>query len=228
MRKLILVLLLLLVPSLVIGGSLDSTRNVRVAARRALGVDTTGGGLTDANANYFIQEALVMHDPVLRGNVVEWVFTTTYNEYQYSIDSNIIGIISAQIEKGDVVKPLLPIPIAGWDQMKHKSTKSKKDLERYPSYYDWTDDYLFLFPVPTRENSDYDTVRVIGYRNVAEVDTIVDLSHLPERYKLAIRKYVTWQAALANSDPRTAGFEKVYDQQVAILRGEKIRGPVTK
>lgn len=234
MKKWFIVAALLLIPALCVGGSLDSTRNVRVAARRALGIDTTGGGLSDANANYFIQEALVMHNPLLHDNEVEWVFTTGFNEYQYSLDSNIIGISSVRFEKGDTVKALVPIPMSLWTTMPHQTTKGRGQNKeeswrlQYPSYYDWTDNYLFLYPVPTHKGSLYDTIRVIGYRNIASVDTIVDLSYLPEKYRIAIKKYVVWQAALANSDPRTAAFEKVYGEQVTILRGEKIRGPASE
>lgn len=225
MKRILLALLLLLFAAPL--SASDSTLyltfdQIAVAARGSLGYDTTSTvGLSDAANARFAREGLLALQPFMKGDEVEWIFTTTYMEHRYAIDSDIVWISSVTWRKQDSAKVLLPITMKNWGQVEHKHTMGAKNYLAHPSYYDWSDAYLLLYPIPSLKSGAYDTIRVIGYQAVSDLDTITTMTHLKERYRIAVKKYVTWQAAKANYDVRTNLFMQEYKEAVAILRGEK-------
>lgn len=219
MRRLIFLLLLLLPVGASAADELfNNMDDALIYMRQTLGYTTaSSNALSDSAGRFFLRSGIVTINPIIRGDKVEWVFTLTYHQNAYAIDSNIIGVLSVEWKKLDSVKSLVYVPRAMWYNMEHQSSKGQRGRLARPSYYDYNEDYLYLYPVPTEKTGAYDTIRVLGYRSVSDLDTVTSLTFMPEAYRVAVVKWAAWQAARARQHPLTESLRLEYLEQIAVI-----------
>lgn len=177
-------------------------------ARRDLNVDTAGNAyLTDTVAYQKIREGIALINPLLKGDKATTVHITSFHQNTYTLDTTFVGIISVEWAKGDTVKGLVFVPRERWYEMEHKSTKGKKEYLERPSYYDYTEDQLFVHPPPRIIG---DTIKVLGWKRLSYMDTLSLLLGIPEAQRVVVLKYVIWQAGKAKGNPLTQIFRDDY------------------
>lgn len=178
-------------------GPLDSLRHYQRDMRRHLNVDTASSNYcTDAVAGTLIRESIMTLLPVIRGKKTTWSTATTYRQGTYSLDSAALGIAAVVWSLNDSLKSLVYVPKSKWYEMNHKSTSEKQDYLKRPSYYDYDDDNLYVFPVPTKAG---DTLRISGWQHVAGLGAATDLSSIPQAYRPVILSYAVYLFARGKS-----------------------------
>lgn len=200
-RILIAVLLVLVASQLMAADVLETWDDYRVAMRRKLGYDTAATGLlTDANAAAFIREAVVQIVPLVQARKQITSVVTTYKNYTYALDTTLTGILAVWWSKNDSIKVLKYVPINSWSEQEHKKTsgESVPFLQR-PSFYDYTDSLLLVYPSPSLNFGD--TLRIKGLHRISSVLTDSTLSEIPQKYRMPVLNYATWVAAVARTDP---------------------------
>ena len=214
-RLLIAAIVLVLCGSVLADDFLDSREDYRIQIRRKLGFTTSSSGAaTDGNLDAFVSEGVAYTMPLIRSSKQEQTFVTSYETASYALDTTTIGVEAVWIKHRDTIKVLVPLPIAEWGEKTHEYTRGQKlsRLKR-PSYYDWTDSLLYLFPVPTRG----DTVHVMGWHDLGDITTDTLLTSIPQQYRVVVLNYATWKCALANMDSRAPTFKALLDESVANL-----------
>jgi hypothetical protein len=202
MKRLIILLVSVLgFSSAQAGDLLDSLSAYRYQMRRHLGVDTASTGyISDENANQFVREAIVTLMPVIRADKIDDTITTSYRQTDYSLDSTFLGVISVEWRKMDTIKALQYVPRGKWYDLKHNATQGGKNpyLKR-PSFFDYDDDYLYVFPVPTTTVAD--TIIVHGWRKLPSVMAASDLTAIPQAYRVPILHWAVYLVARAKQKP---------------------------
>lgn len=203
------VLLVLLLTSSALGNSyLDSRTDYYVAARLKLGLTTaSSGSLTDTAASGFFSEAVTAILPLNRGVKRLTTFTTTYHEDTYELDSTLTGILAVRWTKNDSTKSLRYLPIELWGEQEHDKTTGKPKKLHRPSFYDFTDSLIILYPAPSKFGT-ADTIEIMGFHRVADIDTQSTPTVIPEHYRISILYHMVYNAALAGQDPRIQFFRE--------------------
>ena len=203
MRNLLLIVCVLLIGGPVLAQDFVETKaEYRKQIRLKLGVDTSSSGyLTDDAANAFISEALTFALPLIKGKKIVTSFVTAYRDGDYPLDPTMDGIFAVWWSQNDSVKPLSYLPISQWGNADHQSTKGNPEgaLKR-PSYYDYSDDSLFVYPIPYASIGD--TIKVLGWAEEVSTATDTSFAQIPQKYRTVIVNYAAWLAAEARSDPR--------------------------
>lgn len=213
-RWLVAIMLLSLAGSAQAGQFLETFDEVRAQARAKLNILSTSAYLTDSTANQYIREGMLALNPMVMYDKEVKTTVTTFKQNTYSLDTMMIGLISVEFSDGDSVKTLKYVPRGLWfEQYTHK-TGGKTGYEKLPSFYDYSDDQLFVYPTPTRAG---DTIKMYGWQKVGDLDTVSTLTKLPEAYRIAILHYVVYAAAEARSDPRTDRFFQNYQRATAVI-----------
>lgn len=221
-------LIALLIASSVLSAEYLSTFSaVRSEVKSALNISGTTY-VSDSTLNGFIREAIVTTNPTLRGNKTVTSFVTSYYQNTYSIDTLLIDILSVEWSYNDSVKSLVYVPRSKWYEQAHKETKDKSGYEKRPSFFDFTDDQIFLYPTPTKTG---DTIRVLGVSRITGMDTLSSLATVPEEYRPAILKYVIWKVASSKQHPLSDRYYNEYvmarDMISVVFRGV-FNAPATK
>jgi len=217
MKRIGYIIVLMLLPCLVhAGGFLGTIENYRDQIKRRLNVKTSSTAfISDTVANQFIREAVVTMMPAIRADKTVWTITTTYKQNAYSLDSTVLGISSVEWSKNDSVKSFVPVPRAKFYEMEHRETAGQKNgYDRRPSYYDYIDDQIFVYPPPTVVG---DTIKIVGWQKVVNIDTATDLSAIPQVYRPAILTYSIYLIARRGERRDAEMFYRDYTNVVHLL-----------
>jgi len=199
---------------------LDDFTGYGVKMRQSLGISGSATGmLDDTTANNFVREAIVTLSPLIKPRKATTTIITTYRQNAYSLDTLVSGIIAVEWSKNDSVKSLVYVPRNLWYEQYSKVTKDKKDpYQQRPSYYDFIDGTIYLYPVPSAVRGD--TIKIMGWEKLPNFISADTLEIIPLIYRVAILKYAVYLAARARSNPMTPMYLRDYEQAIAILRGE--------
>lgn len=173
----------------------------------------TDGVLADTSLNQFIREGIVTVAPLVAGIKAEQSFVTSYRVNKYALDTATLTVVSVFWQKNDSIKPLHLVPIGQWGEQTHRTTSGKNRFLKRPSYYDWTDDNIYLFPSPTSPVAD--TIKIIAFQKVAGIAVAGTLDSLPQVYRLPVYKYALWRTAGALQHPLTNHYWQDYQQSLA-------------
>jgi len=205
-KRLILFLILLYAIPVQAASWLDARDDYAVAARVKLGIATGSTAyLSDSTASLLFNEAATLILPINRGiKRITQIVTTTYQD-TYTLDTTLIGIEAVRWTKRDSSKPLVYLPVSQWSQAHNETLDKKKTLNR-PSFYDFTDSLIVLYPSPTHPTGD--TIEIWGWHRLGKTDTDTLPTQIYERYRLAILYHMVWNFAKSRQDPRAAEFKE--------------------
>jgi hypothetical protein len=205
-RLLFLVLLVLCAGSLGATDFLSTQDEYQTQMRRKLGSDTGSTGyLTDDNANAFIREGMFQILPITGARKQITSHVTARSTYAYRLDTTLVDIVGAFLVYTEghtvVIKPLKYVPVSEWAEQEHRETGGKESeaLQR-PSFYDFTDTLILICPTPFSKAGD--TIHIMGWHKMDDIDTQTNFSAIPTKYRTAILNYATWAAAFARTYPR--------------------------
>ena len=177
---------------------LDAFSSYRTQIRMRLGFATTSTALTDTLLNTCLRQAVVQVNNEVGGYRVVRTILTAPSTYSYPLDSTIAPENVSVRMPGQVLKPLRFRERSGWDSVLHTATVGQKDpLLQRPSYYDFTDTRLFVYPPPYL----VDTLEIVGIQRVQGLDTLSTLTQIPERYRTLIFLYATQLVAQSRQHP---------------------------
>ena len=196
------------------GDFVGSFAEYRKAIKRKCGIDMSNTAwLPDSTMNDFVKEAVAAVNPIVMGRkIIDTIASILSQENTYEIDSNMIGVFSVAWRNGDSVKSLVPVPRTLWHQQPHQTTIGQIDgYLKYPSYYDFIDGYVSVFPVPRISGDTVgDTLNgafvVTGWSLVPDLTSGASISLIPQQYRATILEYATWKVAEAKQHPLAAGF----------------------
>jgi len=203
MKRWKLVVAILLLPLVVCGNSyLDSRTDYYPAARVKLGLNVaSSGGLDDTTASRLFNEAATLILPINRGIKRITEIVMTYQENTYGLDTTLVGIEAVWTDSAYRMKSLKHLPISLWNDMVHKTAAGTDNfLLSRPSFYDYTDSQLIVGPVHTGNR--YDTLKIMGWHRLADVDTMTTPTLVPEKYRHAILYHMVWNQARARQYPQ--------------------------
>lgn len=183
---------------------------------------------TDSVLSWYLRQSVVEVACFVMGYEFDTSVITSQDvaKYGFGASSDIWGISSVIWSKGDSTKALKYIPAQLWPDMEHQTCVGKQQYEARPSYYDWSDDYLRVYPAP---NEDAETLIVNAYGLAEDVDTTSDMDSVRVYYRMAIVNHATWKLAIARSDPRADAFRLMYEESrnmAAAMRDRRIRSSV--
>jgi hypothetical protein len=168
---------------------------------------------TDTVLNELIREAIVTVNPIMRGYKTTLRKVSQFDSADYSLDS-LIGISSVMWKKNDTARSIPYLAREKWATITPQNTYGANDpyLER-PTVYDYTDNLISFFPVPTSE----DTILINGWQKIPNITIISQVSQIPQKYRVAILKYATWLVARAKQHPQAVTFLNEYHESIAFL-----------
>lgn len=222
MKRLLFIILIL--ASVAYGADfLDNFTEYRNQAKRNLNLNIANTSfLSDSSWNQFIREGAI--EVMAAAHGVKRVYTDSLlrGTNVYSLDSLITNVITVWWQKGDSIKALLPVPMAQWYQMEHKTCRGKKGFDLRPSYYDNTEDKLFLFPTPFKNG---DTIKIIASVKIPDIAALDSLDIIPEQYRTTVCDYVTWKAASSRGNFQSAIYERKYLSGIAKIKNLPVVNP---
>ena len=217
MRYVLVLLLVLMAPSLMAADFLDDYLQVRKQIVRSLGYDSavTAQPLDSITMNQFIREGAIAVAPLVRAKKSQQSFVTTAKTSDYSLDSLTISILSVWWQNDDSIRVLEYRPISTWRLLDHKTTLGVEYPFTKPSYYDYTDDKIYLYPVPGVAD---DTIKMITIEKVNDISTTSGvLTAFPSAFRIPIFKYALWRTAAAVRHPMRNEFYQDYRASMADL-----------
>jgi hypothetical protein len=217
-KRLLLTLALVLAASHAQGAAgalLDSIRCYEVQVKVKLDIDSTNTTYVSTGAlDRLIREAIIEVMPLIKGNKSVWTTVTTLKQNTYSLDSTTVGVAAVEWSKNDSVKTLIFVPRDQWHQREHKSTLGQPGWDARPSYYDNSDDQLFIHPPPWIVG---DTLKVTGWQKVTGIDAGVDFTSIKSAFRVAVVNCAAWKVAESKQDPRAGRYEVIYEKSLAKL-----------
>jgi hypothetical protein len=190
-----------------------------------LGVTTSSSGyLNDTTGALAYNEAVTAILPINQGVKRITKIVLTYQQDTYPLDTTLIGIIGVRWSKADSAKSLRYVPVNMWAEQEHNTTIGKSGLLKRPSFYDYTDSLLVVFPPPTLTTGD--TLEVWGWHRLAHVDSNSVTTQIPEKYRVAVLYHMVWNIAKARQDPRLQLFKDELDWALANIGLKMIGGVV--
>ena len=212
MKRLLICLVLL--ASTASAGFLGSFSGYRTQIKNKLNIAVAATSpLSDSVLNDFVREAVVTNVPLMQGIKVKVIDTLVKRQNAYTLDSTLLYVKSVVWNKYDSVKSLLYLPQELWYSKEVKTTSGKKEYDRIPSYYDYDDTYLYLYPSPSVVEND--TLEIRGVRRMGSISTLDSLVLIPEVYQTPILLYATYLAAQAISNPMTPLLKVEYEKSLA-------------
>lgn len=186
---------------------LDSLSHYRTAIRMRMGFATTSTAMSDTMLNTMIRLAVVRVNDEIKGYRVERTITLSGGVSTYNLDSTITPL-SVDIRRSDSSKSLAYVPRPQWSEQAHQQTIGQKDwtLKR-PSYFDYIDGKLFIGPPPWIT----DTVKIVGLQQVRNLQSVVTLTQIPERYRELIYLRALTLVASSRQHPYTGLFLTEYE-----------------
>ncbi len=220
MKRIILVFLLSMFVCPIVSAAdyLETFVDYRWEMRRALGLDTTSSGvLDDTTANQFVRQAVFQIIPILRPRFIEDTIATAANDNTYSLDTLTIGISSVQWRTGDSVKSLIYAPRAIWYQLSVNPNLASEEnpYNKRPSYYDYADSQIFLYPIPAIAN---DSFYIMSWYKLPTAYAGDSLFQIPVQYRVAVLRYAVYLVAQSRRHPLTEIYLRDYQTIVEVLR----------
>lgn len=219
MKKYIYTLVFLLLAVSPRAEILDSLRHYSVEMRYSLGyTSSSSNSLTDTVAHTLVREAVNRMTALLRPIKRVETFTTSYRQSSYGLPDSALGVISVYWRKGDSIKTLQYLPIEEWSRTVATKTDENKDGQgSRPSYYDYIEDSVFVYPAPTNWGGLVDTFRVVTWGRINNLSSASDLSEIPVQYRPAVLDYATMKAAARRQHPFTEMFINLYRETMQSL-----------
>lgn len=218
MRLWLVVCLVLLASPLMAESWLDERGDYYEHVRVKFGLVTaSSGGLSDTVASRLFNEATTLVLAVNRAVKRLTTIPTSIYENTYELDSTLIDIETVWLDSAGVVKPMKFLPVKNWHDQFHGNTDGTPNpLLSRSSYYDYTDSLIFIFPTPSQTR--IDTLNILGWHRLPDVDTVTAPTVIPEMYRLAIVYHMCWNQARARGDPREASFEREFSLALGQIR----------
>lgn len=216
MKKLIIVFLILLSSGVVYSADYaESFADYRSQIKSNLNINTSNTSyVTDTVMNQMIRQAVIMVNASLRPIKNRISITTTHRVGVYSLDTTVLGVIDVSWHKNDSVKTFLFKPKTYWYQGEVQSTFGKKGYEARPSYYDFIDDEVYLYPAPFVTG---DTITITAWQKVQDLAKYDNLSTIPQQYRVPIVLYATYLIALSKQHPSTATYLQNYVNSISAI-----------
>lgn len=188
----------------------------RHTIRTSLGLDTSSAAFSDTTLNDFVRQATYHITPTTQFRQRQFSFATTYKQNTYVLDTAIMQIIAVEWFNVDSIKSIIYAPKTSWYQLPVKQSKNEtKRYARLPSYYDFTDSLIFLYPVPIIVG---DSIRILASTKLPDFNSKDTLTMVPIEYRDAILKYATYLAARSRSHPLTQLFYQEYQETIVNIR----------
>lgn len=189
--------------------------------KRKLGIDPADTTLLpDTVTHDRVREAVIALMPIMQGDKITDSITTSYKQSHYSLDSLMEGVNYVIWSKNDSVKSLLYLPQNLWYQKEPRTTVGKKGYDLRPSYYDYTDDQIFLYPTPSNAG---DTIKIYGYASVSDIAAKDSLHIIPQKYRPTVLLYSTFLCAEAIGSPLTNSLYTQFQQMLDVTRGRVVK-----
>lgn len=180
---------------------LESLADYRFTIRQQLNIPLSDTNqLNDSTLNNLVRLSAVLMVPSIKGDVFETTFVTVRGVSRYRVDSLFIGVFHAEWNKGDSIKSFLYLPKQLWYEKEVTNLKAKQGYESRPSYYDYVQDLIFLYPPPHHYD---DTIRVMGWKKVPPIATMNALTVIPVEYRPAVMSRALYMAARSIQSPLT-------------------------
>lgn len=202
MKKLLLILLLL-APSAMGADYLATFKQYRFAVRQAFNVDTTvtsGVVFRDTTLNDIIRKNVIHYVNATKCYPHTQVISTAYKDGDYNLDSLLLGISAVYWSEDDSLKSLVYTPKSTWYSLDVTPTDKNRKYAHRSSYYDYDDDEIELYPVPTKHGT-ADSILVEGWRRVSNIAAHDSLYTIDQRYRPLILTAVCYDVARAQSSP---------------------------
>lgn len=218
MKKILLIIIVMIFAANVRSADyLETFVDYRWSMRRALGIDTTSQRvLDDTTANQFIRESVNRVLPTLRPRLIEDTVVISQYDNTYSLDTLTIGISSVEWRRRDSVKSFIYAPRSVWYQLDINPNiiDEENPYDQRPSYYDYTDSLIFLYPVPAIAS---DTVYVLSWYKVPAIISADNLINIPVQFRTAVLRYAIYLVAQSRRHPLTELYLKDYETMIAVL-----------
>lgn len=194
----------------------DSFSEYRIQIKNNLNVKITNTTwISDSTLNDFIRASIIKVSPIVRSNKTQFKFTTRNLIGSYSLDTTVVGVIDVAWSSNNYLKVMMYAPKSIWYTFENKSTIDGKDVyAKRPSYYDYIDGTLFLYPVPTTTG---DTVVIDAYTKITSLSASDNLDDIPQVYRTAIVDYATYLAARSKQHPDRAMYYQNYLESVQLI-----------
>ena len=213
MKKLLLVLFLM--SQFVTSYSADYAGNFagyRAQVKNAFDVSTSNSTwVTDTVLNDLIRQGIIAVSPIIQARKKTYVTTTTYRVGTYNLDSAVVGVTDVYWSKNDSLKTLVYAPKEKWYQVETGLAGVGVGYNSRPSYYDWIDGKLFLYPVPARNG---DTIKYEAYCKVSDISAKDSLLQIPQVYRTAVIDYVVYRVALSKQSPLLDAYYRNYVESI--------------
>ena len=223
MKKILLLLtvFVFLVPVAKPADFVDGLSEYRAQVKAQLGVsESSSEYVSDSVLNRLIRGAIVKVMPIVKANKEQFTIVTTANTGGYNLDSTVVGVLDVGWRKNDTLKSFLYAPKSKWYEFEVKTALGKDGYEKRPSYYEYIDGRLFLYPIPVISG---DTIVVDAYTKLENISTASSLSGIPSYYRTAILDYVAYMVAMSKQHPLTDVYYKNYVESVQAIN-QRING----
>ena len=213
MKKILFILLLLISGNVLSDDYANSFSEYRIQVKNAFGVRTDNSTwVSDTTMNDMIRQAVIAVGPIVRNKKETFSFLTVINQGAYDLDSTVLGLITVYYEKNDIIRTFSYAPKGHWREIFPKD--EKKDYILEPSYYDYIDDKLFLYPTPPVNG---DTIKYEAFTKVNSISALDSLSLIPQQYRTAVLDYVCYRVAVLRQHPLTDVYYRNYKESIAII-----------
>jgi len=182
---------------------LETLSDYRFTIRQQLNLGTLPNDtnvIGDSVLNNIVRLSAVLIVPSIKGDVFETTFVTVRGVSRYRIDSLFVGLFHAEWAKNDSVKSFLYLPKQVWYEKDLMPLNTKTGYEARPSYYDYVQDLVLLYPPPHIYD---DTIRVMGWKRMAPIASDTLMTAIPQQYRPAVLARALYVAARSIQSPLT-------------------------
>jgi len=226
MRHIYLIsLMLLIIPMANSADFCNNFEGYEWQIKRMLHYDTASTAISDTTIHQNIRQAVIKVSPMIKALKLSYSDLTEYRVGTYTLDTAITGIIDVYWSKNDSIKTLTYLPKSLWHttvSTLDRDLSDKKDYAKRPFHYDFTDNILFLYPIPILSG---DTIKITATRKLPSIVAVDSLSIIPQKYRVAILEYATYLTARSIQLPTAGTFKNDFDESVMFLRGGSVVQP---
>ena len=215
MKKLIIIFLILLCGNVLSADFCENFEEYRRQIKRNLHLDTASTAISDTTLNQFIRQGVIKVMPLIQAIKSTDLFVTVHRQGVYTLDSTVVGVLNVEWSKNDSLKSLLYSPKEIWHEKELKTLAGERSYDGRPSFYDYIDNTIYLYPVPFRNG---DSIRVSVYRKINSISALDSLILIPQKYRVAVLEYATWISARTVQHPLMETFERDFNMSVSILK----------
>jgi len=219
--RILLIALMVLIVSTAYGAEdyLDSLQEYSAVISQNLNISTTSKACPDSMKFRSVRSAAIVVAQAIYGNFMLDTVVATADDYDYALDS-LIKVKYVNFKSTDTVLPLIFTPMVEWRSLKIPRTLTgQSGVLAHPSYYDWDNGYLFLYPTPHAA----DTFIVYGFGKLANIiSDSTFVTDLEVNYRPSLEALATALTALKLKmyDEHTA-WMTVFEREIALINGVK-------